>query len=45
MQTKNYKDFCPTKKTRVVTKKLPTLTKKSLSKLITNVSFVASASD
>ena len=29
MQTKNYKDFCPTKQTRMVAKNLPTLTKKS----------------
>ena len=29
MQTKNYKDCCPTKQTRIVAKKLPTLTKKS----------------
>jgi hypothetical protein len=29
MQTKNYKDICPTKQTRIIAKKLPTLTKKS----------------
>ena len=28
IQTKNYKDFCPTKQTRIVAKKLPTLAKK-----------------
>ena len=36
MQTKNYKDFCPTKQTRIVAKKkLPTLTKKSPKKSAT----------
>ena len=32
MQTENYKDFCPTKQTRIIAKKLPTLTKKSIKK-------------
>ena len=35
MQTKNYKDFCPTKQTRIVAKKLCTLTKKSPEKSAT----------
>ena len=35
MPTKNYKDFCPTKQTRIVAKKnLPTITKKSPKKVL-----------